>query len=780
MNRNIIIFFLAIIAQSLFAQTPTQTIRGRVFDTDSKTGLPGANVILLNSQPLMGTTTDVNGNFILNKVPVGRKSIQVSYVGYKPVIKPEILVSSGKETVLTFDLEEEVLQAKEVEIKAAVEKDKAINSMAMISARSFNVEESRRYAGSADDPMRAVSNFAGVASSADVNSNEIVIRGNSPKGLLWRVDGIDIPNPNHFAYVGASGGGITMFSSQVLNNSDFYTAAFPAQYGNSLSGVFDIRFRNGNNSRHEFAFQAGIQGLDLSAEGPFSKKCQASYLFNYRYSILAFLQLIDPSMKNKIPQYQDLSFKINLPTRKAGTFSLVGIGGISRSKGTAVEDTTQWTTLGDRTESMLNNNMGAVGLTHQIALSRKSMLRSWVSATYSDVNSNYSFMTPDYELDPRSDVRHKMYRFGAGMAANIKFGPRHTNRSGISYTNMFYDISVKNKNIFTGIFGTVDEGIGNTDFMQAFSESKFDITGNLVATAGLHFQYFLLNRHYAVEPRLAMRWQAFRNHAFSIGYGKHSQIEDVGVYLAELPVTPEYEVQPNRQLDFSRAHHFVLGYDYLIRNDLRFKAEVYYQHLYSIPVMPGSYYSLINSDGGYNNDSLVNDGTGKNYGIDLTFEKFLTRQYYFLATVSLFNSKYAGGDAIERNTRYNSNYVINLLGGKEWTIRKKNILGVNLKATLTGGQYYVPIDLEQSKARHYRVLDESRAYEPRLPDFYYLDLTITYRTNHRKFSGIWAIQVKNLLNQKPDLGYVYNDFNQSVEPVKGMGILPFLSYKIEF
>lgn len=780
MSKKIISIFLVLISFSLSAQTPTQTIRGRVFDTDSKTGLPGANVILLNSDPLIGTTTDVNGNFTLEKVPVGRKSVQVSYIGFKPVVKPEILVGSGKEVVLSFELEEEVIQAKEVEIKATVEKDKAINSMAMVSARSFSVEESRRYAGSADDPMRAVSNFAGVASSADVNSNEIVIRGNSPKGLLWRVDGVDIPNPNHYAYVGASGGGLTMFSSQVLSNSDFYTAAFPSEYGNAISGVFDMRFRNGNNQRHEFAFQVGIQGLDLSAEGPFSKKNQASYLFNYRYSILAFLQYIDPGMKNKIPSYQDLSFKVNLPTRKAGTFSLIGIGGISRSKFIPEQDSTQWKTLEDRTQSMLNNNMGAVAIIHQISLSRRTYIRSTISGTYNSINYDNSYLTSGYALQPQDSVEQENYRFTASIVLNHKFGAKHTNRSGFTYSRLFYDSKIKAMNPFTGIFSEVYSGYGNTDIIQGFTESKIDLTNQFSVNGGLHFQYFLLNRHYAIEPRIAMRWQAFPKHAFSIGYGKHAQTEDVGVYLTGVQLTPEENVQPNRKLDFSRAHHLVIGYDYMIRHELRLKLEGYYQYLYDIPVMPGNYYSLINSTGGFYNDTLVNEGTGRNAGLDITFEKFLTKQYYYLVTVSLFDSKYKGGDGIERNSRFNANYVVNILGGKEWTIRKKNILGINLKASVTGGEYYVPIDLEQSKLQHREVLDDALAYTTRLPDFYYLDLTLTYRTNHKKFSGIWAIQIKNLLNQKPDLGYVYNDFNQSVEPVKGMGILPFISYKIEF
>jgi len=780
MNKTFLVATLLILSTFAFSQTPTQTIRGKVFDTDSKTGLPGANIILMDSNPLIGTTTDVNGNFVLEKVPVGRRSIKISYMGYKPVIRPEILVSSGKEVFLNVELEEDAVQVREVEIKATVEKDKAINSMAMVSARSFTVEESRRYAGSADDPMRAVSGFAGVAASSDVNSNEIVIRGNSPKGLLWRVDGVDIPNPNHYAYVGTSGGGVTMFSSQVLGNSDFYTAAFPSEYGNALSGVFDMRFRNGNNNKHEFAFQLGIQGIDLSAEGPFSKKKQGSYLFNYRYSILAFLQYIDPGMKNKIPSYQDLSFKINLPAGKAGTFALIGIGGISRSKYIPVEDTTQWETLEDRSKSTLNNNMAALALTHQVALSRKSYLRSYLSGTYNSISWENNYLLPTCQLQPQENVQQDNFSFSASTMLNSRIGPKHTNRTGGTYTRLFYNSNLQAINPFTGVFGEIYDGNGNTDLIQAFSESKFDLSKTVTLNAGLHFQYFLLNRHSAVEPRVAVRLQLSPKHALSLGYGKHSQVENVGVYLTSVEVSPEINVQPNKRLDFSRSHHFVLGYDFVIRQEMRFKAEAYYQCLYDIPVMPGSYYSLINSNGGFYNDFLLNDGSGRNAGIDLTLEKFLTRQYYYLVTVSLFDSKYKGGDGIERNTKFNAGYVINLLGGKEWTIRNRNILGVNLKTSVTGGEWYVPIDPEASRQQHREVLNESEAYANRLPAFCYVDLTLTYRTNHRKFSGIWAIQLKNVLNQEAVTGYVYNDFTQAIEPVKSMGILPFLSYKIEF
>jgi hypothetical protein len=770
----------AMLSTAAWSQTPTQTVRGKVIDAALKTGIPGANVLVMNTDPPAGAVTADDGSFEIRKVPVGRVSLKISFMGYQTSVIPEILVTSGKEVFVNAELSESAISAREVEVKATVDKDKPVNAMALISARSFNVEESRRYAGSADDPMRAVSNFAGVASSADVNSNQIVIRGNSPKGLLWRIDGVDVPNPNHYAYVGNSGGGLTMFSSQVLGNSDFYTAAFPSQFGNAISGVFDMRFRNGNPNRHEFAFQLGIQGLDVSAEGPVSRKNNSSYLFNYRYSILAFLQLIDPAMKNKIPSYQDLSFKVLLPGGKAGTFSIFGIGGISRSRYTPEADSSQWNTLEDRTQSVLNNNMAAIALSHDIPLSRSVLVHSYIAGSYSDIYYDCSLLDSAYTPSPEQYAYHRNYRLMAGSSVRSKFGKRHTNKTGFAYSDIHYDLDVRARNPFSGIVEQVDQGTGNTGLFQAYSESKIDLGVKLTLSGGLFFQYFLLNRRYSVEPRIALRWQAFPKHAFSVGYGKHSQLEDIGLYLADVASPGEVITKPNRLLDFSKARHFVLGYDYSIRPDMRFKAEAYLQLLYSIPVKPGSYYSLINSQGAYVNDSLTADGKGRNIGLDLTLEKFLTRKYYFLVTLSLFDSRYTGGDGLIRNTRFNANYVANLLGGKEWTVRKKNLFGINLKASYTGGEYYVPIDLEASVAQHREVLDEAAAYTQRLPDFLYLDLTLTYRTNHRKFSGTWAIQAKNLLNMKPVTGYVYNDFNHSIEAVQSSGIIPFISYKVEF
>lgn len=287
----------------------TQTIRGKVLDKETKITLPGASVVLLgDSLNRRGVATDENGTFRLENVPVGRQSIRVSFIGYKEQTLSNIIVSSAKELVLTIELEESVAALKEIEI-TATKKDQPINEMATVSVRAFDVEETERYAGSRGDPARMASNFAGVQGSDD-SRNDIIVRGNSPLGTLWRVEGVDVPNPNHFAIAGTSGGPVSILNNKVIANSDFMTGAFPAEYGNTVSGVFDVRFRNGNNEKYEYTGQFGFLGTELTAEGPISRKNGSSFLINYRYSTLKLFE----SMKIKIgtsavPNYQDGAFK---------------------------------------------------------------------------------------------------------------------------------------------------------------------------------------------------------------------------------------------------------------------------------------------------------------------------------------------------------------------------------------------------------------------------------------------------------------------------------------
>ncbi|KXJ04746.1 hypothetical protein AC249_AIPGENE8425, partial [Exaiptasia diaphana] len=314
------------------------TVRGKVIDNVSESPIPGAKVIIPNGETPLRALTKDDGSFRIESVPIGRQNVIVSYMGYQDAVIKGIIVSAGKETVLTVKIEEDIVQQKEVKVSAR--RDNPINEMSVVSTRTFSVEETQKYAAALNDPARMATSFAGVVATDGVN-NDISIRGNSPRGLVWRMEGVEIPNPNHFSSVGTSGGGISIISSQLLGTSDFSTGAFAAEYGNALSGVFDLSLRKGNNEKREYTFQAGVLGIDAAIEGPFKKGYGGSYLVNYRYSTLSLLGHIVP-IGDEVTNFQDLSFNVFLPSKKLGNFGVFGFGGLSDNSYGSIADSTVW------------------------------------------------------------------------------------------------------------------------------------------------------------------------------------------------------------------------------------------------------------------------------------------------------------------------------------------------------------------------------------------------------------------------------------------------------
>jgi len=764
------------------AQVPFQTIKGTVVDKSTQTPLPGAAVILLNTSPLIGTTTDINGKFRIEKVPVGRYDVKASYMGYEPGIIRELLVGSGKEVIISYELQESARQLGAVEIKASDNKQRAINLMATVSARQLRVEEASRYAGGFDDPARLASAFAGVASS--MASNGIVVRGNAPKGLLWKLEGVEIATPSHFSNVTTlGGGGITSLSSQMLANSDFYTGAFPAEYGNALSGVFDIKLRNGNNDKREHTLKLSTIGIDISSEGPFKKGKSASYLFNYRYSTFALVAPLLPEDAAGI-SYQDFSFKTFFSLKQAGTLSFWGLASTDISGAKAEKDSTLWEYDQDREDQNNSSKIGAVGVSHKIILSKKSFLSSTLSATGYGMIWKIDRFDSEAIMQPQQDIDFTNWKYSLSSNLSHKFGSRHTMKAGINIDRLNYDIGISNAEISGNLMTTVVDDKGQSYLLQSYVQSKINLSDVLSFNLGLHSQYFALNSRGTLEPRAGMRWELMPGKAISLGYGNHSQLEMLNFYLVEHQ-TENGIIQPNKDLDFSRANHFVAAYDQAIGKHIRFKAEAYYQYLYKVPVIPRSSFSMLNLENEwFLNDSLMNTGKGKNFGIDLTFERFLSDGYYILVTGSLFNSKYSGGDAIWRNTRYNGHYVTNLLAGKEWNITRlsgnKNILSVNARITMMGGNRISPVDEPATHLSEEVVYDESRAFEDKKPNVFYADLTISYTINHRKYAGTWSAQLMNITGTKEFYGYRYNQLNHTIDRQEEVTMIPNISYKIEF
>ncbi|HBL76320.1 MAG: hypothetical protein A2W90_08275 [Bacteroidetes bacterium GWF2_42_66] len=772
----LLFYFTAIV----HAQNAGQVIKGKVTDVVTETPLPGATVVIQESDPQIGTITDENGDFRLWNIKPGRYNITIRFIGYENYIFREILVGSGKEVILNAGLKELTEQLDEVKIVARTSKEKPINTMATISARQLSVEEANRYAGGYDDPARLAGSFAGVAS--EIGNNGIIIRGNSPRNLLWKMEGVEISNPTHFANVIAFGaGGITALSSQMLANSDFFTGAFPAEYGNALSGVFDIRMRTGNKDNYEHTFQAGIIGIDFASEGPLAKGGNASYLFNYRYSTYGLLGSLIPEEAGKIG-YQDFSFKLNFPTKNTGTFSLWGIGAIDTQKRDPFTNPDEWEKPSDKEGYKLNLSTGALGLSHKLLFGAKTYLHTTLAMSGNGIETEYDELDDDLQLHDRERVNNNTWKYTMTSSLNHKFGPKHNNKTGFIYNLHYYNVDNREAEVLGDPLFVYADETGNTSTFQAFSQSNIQMSNKLELNLGLHTHFFGLTDELSVEPRLGMKWQLNPNQSVGLAYGLNSHLEMIGFYLSRQE-TENGVIQPNRNLKLTKAHHFGLAYDLNINKNTRLKVEPYYQYLFDVPVVPNSYFSLQNLElDWFFNETLVNDGTGTNIGIDFTLERFLNKGFYYLATASFFDSKYKGGDGIERNSLYNKNFIINLLAGKEWIIgkNKTNILGINARLSILGGDRYIPVLEDESLAAGKIVYNYDHAYEPRENVAKVLSFSVSYRKNKPKYASIWSFHLLNALGQEEYRDYEFNLKTGALEKQFDLIVVPNISYKIEF
>lgn len=768
---------------SLEGQELTQIVRGVVIDADTKAPLPYANIVIRTTDPPIGATSDQNGVFRIAKVPIGRHDIQVSYIGYEMAVIPELLVSSGKEIILEVELKEDILKMEEVVVNAYTKKDKPLNSMATLSARTFSVEEARRYAGGFDDPARLASAFAGITSS-NLRDNSIVVRGNSPKGLLWRLEGVEIPNPNHFANLSVfGGGGISALSALVVGNSDFFTGAFPAEYGNALSGVFDIKLRAGNNENYEHAFQASTLGLDISSEGPLGKDTRASYLFNYRYSTFGLIRLLFPEeVKDFMPVYQDLCFKINISTGKSGLFSIWGLAADNTEDFIAEQDSSLWEMVDDRMDGIIIQHMGAFGLEHRYLFQKNAWINTSLAVAGDQMKYKAEILGYDLKRYDSEYINSRNYKYTFTSVYNRKFGTKHANRTGFILDNMHYNTVIKHAPVYDqGLILITDEKDAS-NIVQIFTQSQFSVTLRARLNAGLRGHYFDLNDELVIEPRLGLTYDVSDAQSVSIAYGKHSRLEPLPLYFAKVD-NGAGAIQPNKDLKVSKAHHLVFAYDVSLSPDLRLKVEPYAQFLYDVPVIPDSNFSVLSMEADwYFNEELINTGTGKNIGIDITLERFLKNGYYYLFTASIFDSKYKGDDGVERNTRFNTRWMFNLLYGKEWVLGAQNnkFLGVNARVNFFGGKRNTPVNPSQSILAEDVVYDSTRLFEEQESGQKFVSIAVNYRINKKRYSSILSLQMVNLLMDKENYGLYYNYKSKQVERFEFAVPVPNLSYKIEF
>lgn len=774
------IYLLLFTFVTVCSYVQAQDIRGTIKDALSKETLVGATIQIEGLEG-KSTITNAEGIFHIKNVPVGRYNIKASYVGYQPGIFAEILISSSKETVLDIELEQHDNSLNEIVVLPVISKQKALNPMAIVGAKMFSVEEASRYAGGFDDPARLASSYSGIANTG--TQNGISIHGNSPHLVQWHIEGVEMPAPNHLSDAYYEGGGvISALSSQVMGNSDFLSAAFPAEYGNALSGVFDVKLRKGNEKNYEHTFQVGTVGLEGASEGPINKEKGSSYIVNYRFATLGIVNELGVINTGDVINYQDLNFKLNFPTKNAGEFSIYGIGWTDHAY-VVLDEPKYWKNVYDQNNTDVKQYSGMGGINHSIDIGKKGKMKTTISYSYlkTKINDSYKILNDFYDKESgiyivdygnMEDIRNT-FSIATNYSTRIVKNTVWTTGLNYSLKSFNYDLQMANY-IGSKDLYKVKDFDENTSLLSGYTEILWNANNYFTINCGLFSQYLTINEKGTIEPRASIRWRPNDADAISFGYAYQSMIDRMDCLFE------------NRNLGFMHSNQLMLTYSHNFNEKLNFKVETYLQLHGDVPVGVGdeAAYCVLNRFDYYEDHKLVNDGKGRVYGIDLSLEKYMSNGFYYQGNVSLFKSEYQGGDKVWHDTRFNRGYIVKALGGKEWFIgsNNKNILNISAKVTYMGGLRYSPINetASRSSVDYEVVFDESKAFSEQLDPDLNIDFTISYKINKTSTSHEFALKWLNVTNSGAYMKHVYNYIDNKFEPYMISYTFPNLCYKFCF
>ena len=819
LNFFLLSVFFFLISPDVSAQT--STVSGTVLDSEALYPLPGAYVQISTLEGFM-TSTDMDGRFSFDDVPIGRHVVKLSFMGYESRTIDGVVLVSGRPVVLEVKMSESVFSIAAAEV-TATQTGEVMNEMATVSARAFTVEETDRYAGSRGDPARMASNFAGVQ-GADDSRNDIVVRGNSPSGVLWRIEGVDLTNPNHFSVPGTGGGPVAIINNKTLANSDFFTAAFPAEFGNSTAAVFDLKLRNGNQDHWHGSAQLGFLGTEVLLEGPLNRDKRSSLLVNYRYSTASIFSAVGIDIgTSAVPKYQDGSFKLFTPTKGGGSLSFWGIGGNSNvdiliSNQVAPERNI----YGDNDrDQYFRTGTGMMGLTHTQPLNSRSYIKTTLAVSRDRQDSNHDYVTRDLlitdidttytniQTSPLMTYGFVKDRLALAVHANHKLEPKTgtaTLRMGLNTDLMMWSFQDSIR-AFTdepdslGAWGRRWDADMKGALIQPFIQLKRRPNEALTWTAGLHAMVDTRSGASSLfEPRLGMQWVSKGGTVWSAGSGLHSQIQSPYIYASATTTEVSGQLNmPNQELGFTRSIHNVIGVTRKLSDLWTLKMEVYHQHLFEIPVADlstewgannGSY-SLINAGGGFSRlfpDTLLNEGTGRNMGVEMTLSRAFREGWFMLLTASVFDAKYTGADDVSRNTDFNGKYSWNFLASKEWKLSPSLGLVTGLKATMAGGRWYGPVDDDASLAQREIIFIDKDRNTQQFDDYFRLDIKTNLTWNRPETTWELGIDFVNILGTENILKLTYapDEMDQDdpdYSPVRQeyqLGFLPIFFLRIDF
>lgn len=762
-----ILFTFSLLALSLLASA--QTLRGTVRDADSGRPVAGATVNLLGVETPAYAISDSAGNFVFENLKPGYYRLEIQAESFENQMVAEINVASGKERAFEVLLNRSATALPELTITSNAPGRRLPLPLGEIP---LSREQTLRFPATFFDPARLAMAYPGVMNNDD-QANGLSVRGNSPAFVRWHLEGTDIVNPNHLNNAGtfsdrptAAAGGVLMFSAQLLDNSSLLTGSFPAGYGEALGGIMDMNLRRGNSRQHEFTAQAGLIGLDLAAEGPLFAKGKNSYLVNYRYSTVGLLGQMGISFGDEEINFQDLSFKLNFQGKKGGEWSLFGLGGLSNNTFEHKTDSGSIEEFKDFFDIDYTSKTGVIGLSNWSPLGKKGWIKFALTAS---AQSNERTSVSDQYEQYTSDDDVEESKISGSATLSQRLGAQWRIMGGASVTRQFFRyeslLYIQPQN------PTEHQYLVTQPWANATWNSRNEKTS---IQAGLHSLIFPYKDRATVEPRLTVVQQLAPNHRISLSGGLYSAIAPLWL--------------PESDLDILRAWHAGLRYTWKASPDWTFKGEVFWQQQTDIGVDQdqSSTFSLLNeNEYRIYNQRLRYDNAGKNRGLEVTAERYFTDGWFALINTTLLKSDYRGSDAVWRPTRWHSRYIANLTGGKEWQRDKRpgqvRTFGLNGRLTWTDGLRAMPVDAAASAAAGYTVFDEPSGYSIAQRDYVRFDLRVYWkRSFDNRRNSTFAMDFQNVTMQE-NVAYQYWDpYKQAVETKYQLGLIPNISWRLEF
>lgn len=764
MKKLFLIMFILLIDQECLPNNPrlknqgmSGTIQGTLLDKETKTPLKGGNIIIVHTT--LGAATDHEGKFIISNVPVGNHTLKLNYIGYRSILKTDVIVKSQRITYIQGELEMVALETESVTIHTGYF-TKSVEEP--VSTIDFSYEEIRRAPGSAGDVSRILLSLPSVAKVND-QSNNLIVRGGNPIENTFFIDNIEIPNINHFPTQGSSGGPIGLINVDLIQDVTFHTGGFSVLYGDRLSSIMDITFREGNRAEFDGQIDLNFAGFGTVLEGPLGQK--GSYLLSARRSYLDFVVKIFNVGSTVAPSYGDYQGKLTGDINPNHKLIFLAIfGDDHNTPDRKIGEENDMTHYGN--QDIYENTMG---------LNWRAL---WNKNGYSNTSIGYTsskFLEDFYEtntgLYTTKNRSHEQI---------IKF--RNINHFRLSQW-MSVDFGIESKSLIfdynnwyaetTDDFGSLVPALTLEEKVSAFKTGSFinliiKPFNRLTTTWGLRNDYFSYNENINLAPRVSFSYQVTPQTSISAL---------TGIYYQNLPLLLLSQDVENKSLKDPLAIHIVLGIDHLLTENTRFTVELYqkrYKHLPLDPQQPhdfvidGSFYSQ--------HGSLNNLGQALSYGIELTVQKKLAKDFYGLISGSWFRSRYKDGNDLWRNRCFDNRYNFSIEGGykpnRNWEF--------SMRWIYAGGTPYTPMDIEASKLVQRPVYDSNRINVSRYPDYHSMNVRFDRRFHFTQTNLIFYLSAWNVYNRKNIAEYFWNDKKQKPDTIYQWLLLPIFGLEYEF